>query len=93
MSNTLTAEAFGTLLALAELGRVRTVPSQVAKELVARGLAEQANYALLITPAGRRFTRRAKYARPSVWFPPQAHVGPTADIGYRRISNPLSKFE
>jgi len=55
MAEKLTAEAFGTLLALSELGRVRTVQPRVANELVGRGLAEQAGGALLITPAGRRF--------------------------------------
>jgi hypothetical protein len=55
MSVKLTAEAFGTLLALSDLGRLRTVEELVAKDLMARGLAELEGDALLITPAGRRF--------------------------------------
>jgi hypothetical protein len=64
MSKTITAEAFGTLLALADLGRVRIVPPRVGKELVSRGLAERRGDALLITPAGRRFaqTREVRQA-------------------------------
>jgi hypothetical protein len=55
MAQRLTAEAFGTLLALSELGRVSTVQPRVANELVARGLAEHAGDVIVITPAGRRF--------------------------------------
>ena len=38
MSHTLTAEAFGTLLALSELGRARMVEPRVRSELLAAGL-------------------------------------------------------
>jgi hypothetical protein len=55
MADKLTAEAFGTLLALTELGRVSAAQPQVGRELVNRGLAEHADEGLLITPAGRRF--------------------------------------
>ena len=55
MGQNLTAEAFGTLLALAELRQVRTVEPGIRRELVERGLATDAGDALLITPAGQRF--------------------------------------
>lgn len=38
MSHTLTAEAFGTLLALSELGRAPMVEPRVRSELLAAGL-------------------------------------------------------
>jgi hypothetical protein len=55
MAEKLTAEAFGTLLALAELGRIRTVQPRVASELIGHGFAEHAGGALLVTAAGRQF--------------------------------------
>jgi len=53
----LTAEAFGTLLALSDLGRVRILEPWVHRELVARGFAEDAGDGLRITPPGRRFAQ------------------------------------
>jgi len=57
MEDKLTAEAFGTLLALSDLGRVRIVEPRVHRELVARGFAEDAGDGLRITPAGRDFAQ------------------------------------
>jgi hypothetical protein len=49
MSHTLTAEAFGTLLALSELGRLRLVEPRVRSELLAAELVECSGDFLLIT--------------------------------------------
>ena len=57
MEDKLTAEAFGTLLALSDLGRVRILEPWVHRELVARGFAEDAGDGLRITPPGRRFAQ------------------------------------
>jgi hypothetical protein len=56
MSHTLTAEAFGTLLALSELGRLRMVEPRVRSELLAAGLVECSGDFLLITAKGRQLS-------------------------------------
>ena len=56
MSHTLTAEAFGTLLALSELGRARMVEPRVRSELLAAGLVECSGDLLLITAKGRQLS-------------------------------------
>ena len=56
MSHTLTAEAFGTLLALSELGRARMVEPRVRSELLAAGLVECSGDLLLITARGRQLS-------------------------------------
>jgi hypothetical protein len=57
MSPKLTAEAFGTLLALAELHRLRFVEQKIESELVEHGFATRSRAFLIITPAGRLFTQ------------------------------------
>ena len=69
MAEKLTAEAFGTLLALSELGRIRAVQPRIASELVGHGLAEQAGGALLITAAGRQFAETREIGQ-ALGFPP-----------------------
>ena len=56
MSHTLTAEAFGTLLALSELGRLRLVEPRVRSELLAAELVECSGDFLLITAKGRQLS-------------------------------------
>jgi hypothetical protein len=53
MRPALTAEAFGTLLALSELKRIRLVEPKVRSELLERGLAVNSGEFLVITPEGR----------------------------------------
>ena len=53
MGPKLTAEAFGTLLALAELHRLRFVEPKIESKLVEGGFATRSGAFLIITPAGR----------------------------------------
>ena len=57
MGPKLTAEAFGTLLALVELHRLRVVEPKIENELVERGFATRSGAFLIITPAARCFTQ------------------------------------
>jgi hypothetical protein len=76
MSHTLTAEAFGTLLALSELGRLRLVEPRVRSELLAAELVECSGDFLLITAKGRQLSEtrdvgqvlglQARFGRPGM---------------------------
>jgi hypothetical protein len=58
MSPALTAEAFGTLLALSELKRIRLVEPKVRSELLERGLAVNSGEFLVITREGRHVAHK-----------------------------------
>lgn len=63
MSHILTAEAFGTLLALSELGRARMVEPRVRSELIEAGFAECSGDFLLITAKGRQLSETRDFGQ------------------------------
>jgi hypothetical protein len=63
MSQILTAEAFGTLLALSELGRARMVEPRVRSELLEAGFAECSGDFLLITAKGRQLSETRDFGQ------------------------------
>jgi hypothetical protein len=72
MNLKLTAEAFGTLLALSEICRIRTVEPKLRGELIERGLAEDSGEFVTITPAGRRLAETRDVGQVLGLNPPSA---------------------
>ena len=56
----LSPDAFGTLLALKRIKKIKFYEPAVAKELISTGLAREEEQALIITDAGKAARRQAK---------------------------------
>jgi hypothetical protein len=82
MTPTLTAEAFGTLLALLELQRLRSVEPKVGRELVERGFAQDVGGFLAITPAGRHVAEARDVGQALGLVPRTGRRGDSRDVSH-----------